>query len=140
MSSTVHARSPDRAPPGSEAPPRQEMAAAGLKAFFAITSEWGLTRDEQRRLLGNPGRSRFYDMARSNRGNLSDDELDRLSYISGIYSALNILYNQDNTLRWLKHPGEAGSIWRGASPLDYMLTSGLVAFSDVRRYLDALRG
>ncbi len=117
-----------------------EMAEAGLMAFFAIAREWGLNREQQRRLLGNPGRSRFYAMVRAQRGALSDDELDRLSYIVGIYTALNILYNPENTLRWLRHPGGSDMPWGEMSPLEYMLTGKLVALADVRRYLDALRG
>ena len=35
---------------------KQEMAQAGLLAFFAIAKEWDLTTDEQRKLLGNPSR------------------------------------------------------------------------------------
>jgi len=117
-----------------------EMAEVGLTAFFAIAREWGLNREQQRRLLGSPGRSRFYSMVREHKGALSNDELDRLSYIVGIYAALNILYNPENTLRWLRHPGEPDAPWGGMSPLEYMLTGKLVALADVRRYLDALRG
>lgn len=119
---------------------RAEMAEAGLAAFFALSEQWGLSRDAQRVLLGNPSRSRFYEMARTQKGSLSDDELDRLSYLLGIYAALNTLYKPENTVLWLKNPSGADSIWRGLSPLDYMLSGKLVALADVRRYLDALRG
>lgn len=119
---------------------RTEMAKAGLLALSAIAGEWGLNTEQQRRLLGNPGRSRFFDLKAGRQSRLSDDELDRLAYLSGIYAALNILYDPDNTLLWLRNPSEPGSIWHGQSPLEYLLTGKLVALADVYRYLNGLRG
>lgn len=119
---------------------RTEMAKAGLQALSAIAGEWGLNTEQQRRLLGNPGRSRFFDLKGGRQSRLSDDELDRLAYLTGIYAALNILYDADNTLLWLRNPSEPDSIWRGQSPLDYMLSGKLVALADVYRYLNGLRG
>ena len=119
---------------------KQEMAEAGLLAYFSIAKEWDLKTDEQRKLLGNPGRSRFFDLKAGKSHSVSDDELDRLAYITGIYSALNILYSPENTLLWLKNPSESASIWRGQSPLEYLLTGKMMALIDVYRYLNGLRG
>lgn len=119
---------------------KQETAEAGLLAYFAIADEWGLSVAQQRSLLGNPSRTRFFDLKAGKRATLSDDELDRLAYITGIYAALNILYNPPNTLLWLKNPSESTSIWRGQSPLAYMLSGKLMALVDVYRYLNGLRG
>lgn len=126
----------ESAHPGS----RAEMAEAGLQAFFAITDEWQLTAEQQRRLLGNPGRSRFFQLKAGKRTTVSDDELDRLAYLSGIYASLNILYSPENSLLWLANPSEPGSPWHGQSPLDCMLAGGLVALADVYRHLNGLRG
>ncbi|MCB1858601.1 MAG: DUF2384 domain-containing protein [Gammaproteobacteria bacterium] len=126
--------------PPDEAVSREESARAGLKAFFAITDEWGLNTEQQRRLLGNPGRSRFFQLKSGKRTGVSDDELDRLAYVIGIYAALNILYNPENCLRWLGNPSKADSLWRGQSPLTYMLDGGMAALVDVYRYLNGLRG
>lgn len=119
---------------------RAEMAEAGLQAFFAIADEWQLTSEQQRKLLGNPGRSRFFQLKAGKRATVSDDELDRLAYLSGIYASLNILYTPENSLLWVTNPSEPGSLWRGQSPLEYMLSGGLVALADVYRYLNGLRG
>ncbi len=126
--------------PLDEPTPRKEMASVGLRAFFSITEEWGLNTAQQRQLLGNPGRSRFFHLKGGKRTSVSDDELDRLAYVSGIYAALNILYSPENCRRWISNPSAADSIWHGQSPLDYMLSGGLVALSDIYRYLNGLRG
>ena len=119
---------------------RTAMAKAGMQALSAIADEWGLNTEQQRKLLGNPGRSRYFDLKAGRQSRLSDDELDRLAYLTGIYAALNILYDPDNTLLWLRNPSERDSIWHGQSPLEYMLSGKLVALADVYRYLNGLRG
>lgn len=127
---------------------REEMAEAGVAAFFAIAKEWGLTNDEARILLGNPSRSRFYELRRGNPGtchSLSEDELDRLAYFTGIYAALNILYSPDSHSEWLRNkstmPAEAlYRPWGTGSPLAYMLTGKLKALADVYEYVNAERG
>ena len=111
-----------------------------IAAFSGIAEEWGLNTDEQRRLLGNPGRTRFFAMKRGESTALSDDELDRLAYLTGIYALLNILYNAEGVHAWLTHPSRADSIWGGQSPLDYLKTGRMEALIDVYRYLNGLRG
>lgn len=117
-----------------------ELNEAALNAFFQITSEWSLNTDKQRLLLGNPGRSRYFELKKNNHAKLSDDELDRLAYIIGIYTVLNVLYNEENCHQWLNNPSKPTSIWKGQSPMEYMLTGKLVALADVYRYLNGLRG
>jgi hypothetical protein len=51
--SVRHERSP-------RTPTIEEMSAAGLRAFGRIATAWGLSVDEQLRLLGDPPRSTFF--------------------------------------------------------------------------------
>ena len=117
-----------------------DIGTAGLKAFFAIAAEWRLTNEQMMALLGNPSRSRFYAMKRADAVNLSEDELDRLSYVANIYAALNILYKPRNALLWLSNERGADSPWRGSSPLQYIASGKMESLIDVSRYLNGLRG
>jgi hypothetical protein len=127
---------------------REEQAEAGLEAFFAIAHEWGLGNEEARILLGSPSRSRFYDLRRGASGairSLSEDTLDRLAYLTGIYAALNILYTPDSHIDWLRNdsqvPAEAMyRPWGLGSPLAYLLKGKLKALADVYDYLNSERG
>ncbi len=127
---------------------REEMAAAGVSACFAIAAEWGLTNEQARILLGNPSRSRFYELRRSSPAtcrSLSDDELDRLAYLSGIYAMLNILYSADSQSEWLRNESRVPvdalyRPWGSGSPLGYLLTGKLKALADVYEYVNAERG
>ncbi len=115
------------------------MARAGLVAFFSIAKEWGLNSEQQRRLLGSPPRSTFFQWRKQQSGRLSRDTLDRLSYVVGIYKALHILFSDENVLQWMRHSNE-DPLFQGQAPLEYMLNGELVALADVRRYLDWARG
>lgn len=116
-----------------------DKAQAGLTAFFSIAEEWQLDNDQQRILLGAPGRTTFFEWKKKKKGNISRDVLDRLSYILGIYKALHILFSNHAIQQWLSNPNK-DPLFSGKSPLDYMLSGHLVALADVRRYLDWARG
>ncbi|MBA2352436.1 MAG: antitoxin Xre/MbcA/ParS toxin-binding domain-containing protein [Burkholderiales bacterium] len=114
-------------------------AEAGLTAFFSIAEEIGLDTAQQRNLLGEPGRTLFFEWKKTRQGKLSRDTVERLSYLIGIYKALGILFSRERVAEWLKNPNH-DPLFGGKSPLDYMLAGGLVALADVRRYLDWARG
>jgi hypothetical protein len=123
---------------------RDEMAEAGLSAFFGIAGEWDLSNEEARTLLGNPSRSRFYKFRRGKLDpghRLSVDELDRLAYITGIYALLNSLYAPDSHGEWLRNNSQVPADalyrpWGLGSPLDYMLTGKLIALADIYEYIN----
>jgi hypothetical protein len=135
-------QSPDAGRPAA-APPAEytdaEKARAGLTAFFSIAREWGLDTEQQRRLLGSPGRTTFFEWKRRPAVSLSRDTLDRLSYLVGIYKALRLLFSERRGQEWLTH-ANADPLFAGRSPLEHMLEGGLVGLAEVRRYLDWARG
>lgn len=120
-------------------PTEAEKAVAGLTAFFSIADEWGLSNEQQRILLGDPGRTTFFEWKKTRHGKLSRDTLDRLSYLLGIYKSLHILFTGQAAHEWLTHPN-AAPLFGGQSPLDYLLNGRLASLYEVRRYLDHARG
>jgi len=123
------------------APSDIEQLKAGLKAFFRITDEWALTRDQRRALLGNPGTTLYSEWKAGTikTRSVSTDLLDRLSYIVGIYKDLGIMHSKENQQLFLANPTKIAP-FNDISPLEYMLSGHLVALADVRRYLDYRRG
>ncbi len=114
--------------------------AVALKAFFRICALWHLNNSEQITLLGSPAERTFYDWKEKKDGKLSRDVLERISYILGIFKALQILF-PDNSLAdtWIKKPNHA-TIFNGISALDRMLLGNVSDLLIVRQYLDAQRG
>lgn len=121
----------------------EEMAEAAVAGFFAVTKEWGIANEEARALLGSPSRSRFYRLKRGDPGSchrLCNDELDRVAYITGIYSFLSLLYIPASHSEWLRNesnmPQDARYYpWGTGSPLGYMLAGRLPALADVYEFL-----
>ena len=93
------------------------------------------------RLLGEPARSTFFKWKKSpNAANLSKDMLERISYILGIYKALQVLLPKaESADAWIKKPNAAPT-FGGQSALDRMLSGNVADLYAVRQYLDAQRG
>lgn len=123
------------------APNPQRLAKAALQAFFNLSKRWGLTASQERVLLGDPPESTFFKWkADRTARRLSRDVQERISYLLGIYKALNILLPSPRAAdEWVKQPN-AAPLFRGQAALDRMLGGSLVDLADVRRYLDAQRG
>jgi len=127
-----------------QAPPKpssRDLSAAGLRAFFNIARDWGLSTDEQMVLLGAPGRSTFFKWKSApEAADLKRDTLERLSYLLGIYKALQILLPAATAAdAWVKKPNSA-PLFGGRSALDRMLGGNVADLIAVRQYLDARRG
>jgi hypothetical protein len=132
-----------RPAPAARATPavaRLDLSGPALKAFFRIAALWGLDAQEQRILLGNPPASTFYKWKKELSGSLSRDVLERISYVLGIYKALQILFSDPhNADQWIMRPNTAGP-FGGRSALDRMLGGNVSDLFVVRQYLDAQRG
>lgn len=122
-------------------PNSRDLSAAGLRAFFNIARDWGLSTDEQMVLLGAPGRSTFFKWKSApEAADLKRDTLERLSYLLGIYKALQILLPAATAAdAWVKKPNSA-PLFGGKSALDRMLGGNVADLIAVRQYLDARRG
>ena len=122
-------------------PSRRDLSAAGLRVFFAIARDWALNTEEQMVLLGAPGRSTFFKWKSApESADLKRDTLERLSYLLGIYKALQILLPDTAAAdAWVKKPNSA-PLFGGNSALDRMLGGNVADLVAVRQYLDARRG
>ena len=122
-------------------PPRDtEMAAAGLRAFTRIATLWQLSIAEQLRLLGLNSKSTYFKWRKDAHARLPRDTVERLSYLLGIYQALQILLPQPAAAdQWLRRPNDAAP-FGGRSALDRMLSGQVADLFLVRQYLDAQRG
>ena len=69
---------------------RKALSGPALRTFFRIAELWGLSADEQMTLLGVTSRSTFFKWKRAQDVTLPKDTLERISYILGIYKALQV--------------------------------------------------
>jgi hypothetical protein len=119
---------------------RGDTAEAALRAFFRIAEAWGLTVEEQVRLLGEPARSTYYRWKKEGARQLSRDTLERISYVLGIYKALQILLPDPGVADgWVRRPNRA-PLFGGQTALERMVSGNVADLYLVRQYLDAQLG
>ena len=116
------------------------MSGLALKAFFKIMDLWEVKAREQRVLLGDIPESTYHKWKKFLTGNLTKDQLDRISYILGIYKALQILIPDNHQSdKWIKQANFA-PLFGGNPPIERMLAGTMHDLHVVRQYLDAQRG
>jgi hypothetical protein len=119
---------------------RERLSPAALKAFFNIAEHWKVRDEDARGLLGGVTNGPYYEMKKQAAGRVLDaDKLLRISYLVGIFKALNILHGSALADEWVQLPN-TNRIFGGSAPLAYMLRGGVTAMQTVRRLLDARRG
>ena len=118
---------------------RKRLSPSALKAFFNIVELWHVRDEEARRLLGGVSNGPYYEMKKTAEGRVLDaDKLLRISYLIGIFKALNILHSEALADDWVRLPN-TNRIFSGMTPLAYMTKGGVPAMQTVRRLLDARR-
>jgi hypothetical protein len=114
-------------------------AAAALRTFWRLADAWKLKPAEQMTLLG-VGRSALYQWKQGKVGPLDRHVLERLSYLFGIYAALQLLLPLgERADEWVRRPNSA-PLFNGQSALQRMLGGQVADLYVVRQYLDAQRG
>ncbi len=112
----------------------------GLRAFARIAELWHLSIAEQLTLLGIQSRSTYFKWRKEQQARLPRDTLERLSYLLGIYKALQLLLPATAAAdEWIRRPN-AEPLFGGRSALDRMLSGNVADLYLVRQYLDAQRG
>jgi len=95
-------------------------------------------------LIGVDSRSTYYELLKRARESkevkgLSRDQLDRLSYILGIYAAMRVIFphNEESRNEWIARANTA-VLFGGRSPLEIM-RSGMIGLYQTFAHLVAAR-
>jgi hypothetical protein len=118
---------------------RIRLSPSAIKGLLRIAAHWKLRDDDTRALLGGISTGSFYGLKNRTNKTLDEDQLTRISFLIGIYKALNILYSPKLADAWIELPN-TNSMFGGNTPLSYMKKGGIPAFVRVRQLLDARRG
>jgi hypothetical protein len=113
---------------------QKRLGPSALRIFRKMIEIWTITNEDALLLLG----SQDEQILRCNPENvqLDRDTLMGISYLTGIFKALNTLHSQRLADQWISLPS-ANVIFGGQSPLHFMIDGGLPAMQIVRRLLDA---
>ena len=119
---------------------RKRLSASSLILFFKMMKLWKVRDEDAKLLLGGISNGPFYEMKKSPDGKVLDiDQMFRMSYLLGIFKAINILHGEELADEWVRLPN-SNALFAGKAPLEYMIAGGLPAMQNVRRLLDARRG
>lgn len=111
-----------------------------LRTFEKIAAKWGLKSTERYTMLGLAKSTYFKYVDDPESAHLSQDTLERISYILGIYKALQILLpRREAADGWIRRPNSAAG-FNGYAPLALMLGGKVANLYRVRHYLDGERG
>src|SRR3546814_8991510 len=86
------------------------LGGPALRSFFKIAEAWTLSEREQMKLLGLESRSTLHSWKSGRVAKISADTIERISYMLGIFKAINILL-PDNA-RSEEHTSELQSLMR----------------------------
>lgn len=116
-----------------------QVNAVALKAYARIAETWDLPLKDAAALADMSDstwkRARKPDFA----GDLTRDQLLRLSALIGIFKALNLYFAPPLARTWFTRPN-TGPLFAGTRPVDSAIAGGLPQILAIRTYLDALRG
>jgi len=118
---------------------RKRLSPTALEAFFKIAENWDLKNEDTMALLGGVSNGRYYQLKRSHKGLLTQDELTRVSFLIGIFKALNILFSRKLASQWVSRPN-SNPMFSDAPPLRVLIQGGVPGMMGVRRLLDSRRG
>ena len=120
------------------------QAGAGLRTFARIVGKWDVPASDAMALLGVDSRSTYYELLRRARETrevkgLSRDQLDRLSYLLGIYAAIRVLFphSEESRNQWVSRANTA-HLFGGRSPLEIM-RSGMIGLYQTFAHVAAAR-
>jgi uncharacterized protein (DUF2384 family) len=116
-----------------------DVKVVALKAFGNVMAEWGIPISEAAALADMSESTWKRAKKPGYTGELTHDQVLRLSAVIGIYKALKLYFSEPIAKRWMTLPND-GPLFGGARPIDTMIRDGLPQFLQVRTYLDALRG
>ena len=117
-----------------------DLGGPALRTFFNLAKAWELSEQEQMKLLGLNSRSTLHAWKGGRVTKVSRDTLERISYLLGIFKAINILLPDIKRAdEWMRLPNKA-PLFGGRSALDRMTTGNIGDLYVVRQYLDAQRG
>jgi hypothetical protein len=120
------------------------QAGAGLRTFGRIVDKWNVPATDAMALLGVGARSTYYELLKRAKESkevkgLSKDQLDRLSYLLGIYAAIRVLFphSEESRDQWVSRANTA-HLFGGRSPLEIM-RSGMIGLYQTFAHVSAAR-
>jgi len=118
---------------------QEKINAVVIRALAKAFRAWRANAQEAATLVGVSERTWARMKGEDWNGELNQDQRLRASALIGLYKALHLYFSDTLADKWVKMPNQ-GPLFRGRSPMEFMLVGGLPAMMETREYVDAIRG
>ncbi len=118
----------------------QSLAIAGFKAADNILASWGCSALQSQQILKLSKSSYHKYKANPETTRLSDDQLERVSYLLNIHQALRIVFSNPQNVSGFMKMKNHNDYFAGRSPLEIIESGKFGDLYEVERRVDALRG
>ncbi len=116
------------------------MSIAGFKAADNILSNWGCSAQQSQSIM-KVSRSSYHKFkAKPETANLTDDQLERVSYILNIHQALKIVFSNPANINGFMTMNNYNDFFAGRAPLEIITSGSFGDLYEVAKRIDALRG
>lgn len=116
------------------------LSMAGFKAADNILSSWGCTAQQSQNILKLSKSSYHKFKANPETTKLSDDQLERVSYLLNIHQALRIVFSNSANIYGFMTMKNHNDFFAGRTPLEIIESGKFGDLYEVARRVDALRG
>ncbi|TCV99825.1 MbcA/ParS/Xre antitoxin family protein [Biostraticola tofi] len=129
--------SPQRINP---APDKKQIAAVGLKTAMVILDKWGCTPEQAQAIL-QVSKASYYKFKKDPASaSLTQDQLERLSYLLNIHGALRTLFENPENVYGFMSMKNHNPYFNGRAPIEVISGGSFGALYEVHKRVDALRG
>ncbi|MGX9416656.1 MbcA/ParS/Xre antitoxin family protein [Vibrio sp. RC27] len=116
------------------------MSIAGFKAADNILSKWGCSAQQAQTIL-KVSKSSYHKFKSSpDTANLTDDQLERISYILNIHQGLRIVFSNPANVSGFMSMENHNDYFAGKTPLEIICSGKFGDLYEVAKRVDALRG
>jgi uncharacterized protein (DUF2384 family) len=130
---------PKKLPDLTDPATREKLSRAAIQGVLKIAEKWNLKNEDAMALLGGISNGKYYELKKTQKGVLTQDELTRVSLLIGIFKALNILFQEKLANQWVSRRN-SNPMFNNAPPLACMIETGIPGMIAVRRLLDSHLG
>jgi len=119
---------------------KNSQSAVGFKVALNILERWGC-KNEQIMSIMQLEKGKFFNAKKEPQNiKLSVDQLDRISYVLNIHSALRIVFSNPENVYGFVNKKNHNPFFNGKTPLELMSTGKFGILHEVYRNIDTMRG
>lgn len=113
--------------------------ATAFKLADNILQKWGCSIDEKQAILDLTASNYQCFQKNNDRAKLSNDQLERISYVANIHQSLRIVFSNPENVYGFMRMNSSNPFFNGRSPISLIFNCSLSTLHEVFKRIDAMR-